>query len=188
MPLSPLPDLLETERLRLRRQRIEDAEIYRELWTERDHRAPPHRRIDTDGHPTADDIAARIRAEQGGSGSGLLTVERVHEGDVVGYCGLLEGRDDPDEPELAYELLRRAHGAGYATEAARAVVGWAAGAGYPRLRATVRSWNAASRNVLRKVGFVEERVEPDTEFGDIVVATMLLRPRRPDADAGGLTR
>ena len=58
-----------------------------------------------------------------------------------------------DEPELAYELLRRFHGRGYATEAARALVDAAAATGRHRLWSTVRPWNVASLRVLEKLGF-----------------------------------
>jgi GNAT superfamily N-acetyltransferase len=76
-------------------------------------------------------------------------VERKGTADVIGYCGLtVHGNGSPDEPELAYELLRAAHGRGYATEAGRAVVTWASEAGYRRLWAGVWDWNAASRRVL----------------------------------------
>lgn len=148
------------------------------MWTERDPRVPPHRRIGRDGRPTAEDIAARIRADEATSNSGLLTITRPLEGDAIGYCGLLfEGQSTPGEPELAYELLRRAQGHGYATEAARAVLTWAAEAGYERLWASVRSWNVASRNVLRKLGFVETgRVDPDVDFGDSLITVRTLRP------------
>lgn len=161
-------DSLETDRLLLRAAVVDDALIYRRLWTERDQRVPPHRRIDADGRPTVDDIAARIRAETEHAGPRLLTVERKVADDVIGYCGLTtHGRGSADEPELAYELLRMAHGYGYATEAGRAVVAWAGGAGYLRLWAGVRAWNTASRRVLEKLGFRETgQVEPDAAHGD----------------------
>jgi len=83
----------------------------------------------------------------------------------------------PGEPELAYELLSHAHGYGFATEAAQAVVTWAADAGFERLWAGVRSWNVASRNVLHKLGFVETgRVIPDADFGDSLITTKALVP------------
>ncbi len=83
---------------------------------------------------------------------GLFAVQRKSAGDVIGYCGLVFHRNGaPDEPELAYELLHRAHGFGYATEAGGAVVTWATEAGYERLWATVRAWNVASRRVLEKL-------------------------------------
>jgi len=158
---------LETDRLVLRQGRAGDAATYRQLWTERDPRVPPHRRISAEGRPGVEDIAAQIRAERGGPGPGLLAVERKGTADVIGYCGLnIDGNGTPDEPELAYELLRAAHGHGYATEAGQAVVAWADEAGYRRLRAGVWDWNVASRRVLEKLGFRETgRVEPGSAYG-----------------------
>ncbi len=160
-------DTLETDRLILRRRRVDEAAIYRQLWTERDLRVPPHRRIDSEGRPTVEDIAAHIRAEREGSGPGVLAVERKAAADVIGYCGLsIHGNGSPDEPELAYELLSAAHGCGYATEAGRAVVEWASEAGYRRLWAGVWDWNVASRRVLEKLGFREAgRVGPESVYG-----------------------
>jgi [ribosomal protein S5]-alanine N-acetyltransferase len=160
-------DTLETDRLILRHSKVGDAAIYRQLWTERDLRVPPHRRINSEGRPTVEDIAAQIRAERGEPGSGLLAVERKGTADVIGYCGLIiHGNGSPDEPELAYELLRVVHGCGYATEAGRAVVAWASGAGYRRLWAGVWDWNVASRRVLEKLGFREVgRVRPGSVYG-----------------------
>ena len=168
MPPVRVLDTLETDRLILRRSRAGDAAIYRQLWTERDLRVPPHRRISPEGRPTVEDIAAQIRAEREESRPGILAVERKGTADVIGYCGLIfPGNGSPDEPELAYELLRAAHGCGYATEAGRAVVTWASEAGYGRLWASVRDWNVASRRVLEKLGFRETgRVEPDAVHGD----------------------
>jgi [ribosomal protein S5]-alanine N-acetyltransferase len=163
----PVLDTLETDRLILRDRRVDDAPIYRQLWTERDPRVPLHRQIDLEGRPTVEDIAAQIRAEPMESGPLILAVERKGTADVIGYCGLtIHGNALPDEPELAYELLRAVHGCGYATEAGRAVVTWAGEAGYRRLWAGVWDWNVASRRVLEKLGFRETgRVEPDSVYG-----------------------
>jgi ribosomal-protein-alanine N-acetyltransferase len=165
---SPVLETLETDRLLLRRRRADEAGVYHRLWTERDPQVPPHRRIDPEGRPTVADIAARIRAEDEGPGPGLLAVQRKDTGDVIGCCGLLLPPDGPpDEPELAFELLRAAQGRGYATEAAGAVLDWACEAGFRRVRAGVRDWNTASRRVLQKLGFRETgRVDPDAVHGD----------------------
>lgn len=172
--MTPVPrlDVLETDRLILRRRRVDEAAVYRRLWAERDPRVPPRRQIDSEGRPTVEDIAAEIRAERGQPGPGILAVERRGAADVIGYCGLVfRGNGSPDEPELAYELLRVAHGCGYATEAGRAVVTWVSEAGYARLWATVRDWNVASRRVLEKLGFRETgRVERDAVHGDSLLA------------------
>jgi [ribosomal protein S5]-alanine N-acetyltransferase len=167
MSLMRVLGTLETDRLVLRHSRVGDAAVYRQLWTERDLRVPEHRRITSEGRPTVEDIAAQIRAERGEPGPGLLAVERKGTADVIGYCGLIvHGNGSPDEPELAYELLRAAHGCGYATEAGRAVVTWADEAGYRRLWAGVWDWNVASWRVLEKLGFRETgRVEPSSVYG-----------------------
>jgi [ribosomal protein S5]-alanine N-acetyltransferase len=180
MSLVPVLDALETDRLILRHRRAEEAGIYRQLWTERDPRVPAQRRIDPEGRPTVDDIAAQIRAEREESRPGILAVARSDAADVIGYCGLIfHGNGSPDEPELAYELLRAAHGWGYATEAGRAVVTWASEAGYERLWAMVRDWNVASRRVLEKLGFHETGcVERDSIHGDSLLAVRESTPDR----------
>ena len=167
--------VLETGRLLLRPWRVAEAVVLRELWTERDPRVPPHRRIDADGHPTVADLEDSIRTSQP-SPIGLLAVERKAAGDVVGYCGLIDsGRGSAGEPELAFELLRRAWRQGYATEASLAVLDWARSSGYERVWATVWEWNTAARRVLAKVGFTEtERKEVDAVCGTTLFTTRRL--------------
>ena len=159
--------VLETDRLILRSWRVSEAPVQRELWSERDPRVPPHRRIDEHGKPTIADLEEAIRTSPQPTSLGLLALERKEEGDVVGYCGLVESdRGAADEPELAFELLRRVWGHGYATEASWAVLGWARSAGHERLWATVWDWNLASRQVLVKLGFTEtDRTEVDPVRG-----------------------
>lgn len=162
----PTPERLETERLILRPRRVDEARTYRRLWTERDPRVPARRRIDVDERPTVEDIADHLRSEVLSTGLKVLAVELAETGEVIGYCGLFAvGGRPADEPELAYELLVSAHGNGYATEAARAVVTWAREAGYPRLWADVWDWNTASRRVLDKLGFRETEVVEPGEHG-----------------------
>ncbi|MFB7379934.1 GNAT family N-acetyltransferase [Kitasatospora purpeofusca] len=166
---------LGTSRLLLRPWRAAEAVVQHELWTERDPRVPPHRRIDADGHPTVGELEDSIRTNQLWS-SGLLAVERKASHDVIGYCGLVDtGRGAAGEPELAFELLRRVWGQGYATEASLAVLDWARSSGHERLWATVWDWNTASRRVLAKVGFTEtERKEVDPARGTTLFTTRRL--------------
>lgn len=162
---------LETERLLLRPRQVADAAVQRELWTERDPRVPQHRRIDADGRPTVADLEELIRAARAPS---LLTVERKANGDVVGYCGLVDsGRGVDRGPELAFELLRRVWGQGYATEASLAVLDWARSSGHVRLWATVWDWNTASRRVLAKLGFEETEQREVDEVHGITLLTVL---------------
>lgn len=152
---EPRGPVLHTARLVLRPWRAHEAATLRALWVERDPRVPAHRRIDAGGRPTVADLEESIRADLPAT-VGLLAVELAGTGEVIGYCGLVDtGRAVPGEPELAFELLRRHQGQGYATEASRAVLDRARSTGHQRLWATVWDWNAASRQVLTKLGFVE---------------------------------
>jgi RimJ/RimL family protein N-acetyltransferase len=172
------PKQLTTERLQLRTWEPADAEEYRNLWAERDPRAV--RRIDEHGRPTVDDLRGWLTDNPLGAvpGLGLLPIVRRDEGDLIGYCGLTVGQASFEEPELAYELAKRAHGFGYATEAARAVVEAAAATGRKRLWATVREWNTASFRVLEKLGFHDSgRVTEDPQRGNSIWMTCDLEGR-----------
>lgn len=150
---------IETERLSLRLRDERDAAWYRELVAERGEEMP-----------TLDEATARLARFRDltiESGIGALAICRRAEGDVIGYCALVVGRCSLDEPEIAYELLRRFHGHGYATEAARALVEAAAATGRLRLWSTVRPWNTASLRVLDKIGFRKDHVSSD-DRGEVV--------------------
>jgi len=137
---------IETERLSLRLRDEEDAAWNLELLGE-------HEGGTTLTLADAQRRLAEQNVQAHESGFGFLAIRRRAEGDVIGYCGLLVGRGSFDEPEIAYELLRRAHGHGYATEAAQAILEAAFATGRRRLWATVRAWNAPSFRVLEKIGF-----------------------------------
>ncbi len=150
---------IETERLKLRVRDERDAVWYRELIGERGEEIP-----------TLEESKARLarfRAMTKETGIGALAIDRRAEGDTIGYCALIVGRASLDEPELAYELLQRFHGHGYATEAARALVAAAVATGRRRLWSTVRAWNAPSLRVLDKLGFRRDHTVAD-DAGDIV--------------------
>jgi RimJ/RimL family protein N-acetyltransferase len=156
----PLASELATARLSLRLREPHDAPWFLELLGE--HEDGPR--------PTLAQVEQsltneNLRAHQ--TGIGLLTIRRRAEGDAIGYCGLVVGRASLDEPELAYELLRRAHGHGYATEAAGAVLAAAFATGRRRIWATVRPWNAPSLRVLDKLEFRRDRIEAD-DRGDVL--------------------
>lgn len=168
--------MLETSRLLLRPWRVSEAVVQRALWTERDPRVPAHRRIDADGRPTAAELEDAIRTTAPPSTTGLLAVERKSARDVIGYCGLTDGGPGAQgEPELAVELLRRAWGHGYATEASQAVLDWARVGGNERVGATVWDWNTASRRLLSRLGFTETgRRDVDPRHGTTLFTTKRL--------------
>ncbi len=163
---------LETDRLLLRPWRMSEGVILREIWSERDPRVPPHRRIDALGNPTVAHLEREIIAYKPAS-VGLLAVELKETGRVIGYSGLIDSGRGAREPELAYELLRRHWGRGYATEASWAILNWARSSRYERLWATVWDWNAGTRRVLAKIGFVEVGFEMTTHGTNIVTTKFL---------------
>jgi RimJ/RimL family protein N-acetyltransferase len=147
----PMSFVIETPRLSLRLRDPADAEWNLELLGERDGGTTQ----------TLAEVQQRIAAQNvqaHENGFGFLAISRRAEGDVIGYCGLLVGRASFDEPEIAYELLRRAHGHGYATEAARAVLDAAFATGRRRIWSTVGAWNGPSLRVLEKIGFRRDHV------------------------------
>jgi RimJ/RimL family protein N-acetyltransferase len=156
----PMVSWLSTERLKLRPWMGTDVDEYRALVAERG-----------DGVPAVEDIRDRIvtqLAATAQTGIALLPVCRRVEGDFVGYCGLIIGRSTLDEPEIAYELLQRVHGHGYATEAARAVLDAAIATGRTRLWSTVGSWNSASLRVLEKLGFQRDHLTTKDDGSEVV--------------------
>ena len=160
-----MPFALETERLTLQLWEESDAAGYRQLVGERG-----------DEMPTLEGALDEIRgARESAPGRGihLMTIRLRGEDEFLGYCGLIIGRASIDEPEIAYELLRSAHGRGYATEAGAAIVEAARATGRTRLWSTVGAWNAPSFRVLEKLGFRRDRTTPG-EHGDVVWNVLVL--------------
>ncbi|MFI1221060.1 MULTISPECIES: GNAT family N-acetyltransferase [unclassified Streptomyces] len=160
-----MPFHLETERLTLRPWAASDAARFRDLLAER-------------GKPTSSvehlrSSIGELLAATETTGIALLPIQRREEGDFIGYCGLIIGRSTLEEPEIAYELFRHAHGRGYATEAAGAVLEAAAATGRKRLWSTVATWNTPSFRVLEKLGFERDRVSME-ENGEVVWLTRSL--------------
>jgi RimJ/RimL family protein N-acetyltransferase len=161
--------MLTTPRLLLRPQEPDDAVDFHRLWEERDPRVPAHRQLDAQGRPTVDDIAANIG--ESGASSLLLSVILRENSELLGYAGLVfTGQGAEDEAEIAFELLRRTHRNGYATEAGEAVIAWAKELGHRRLWASVWDWNIASPRVLEKLGFRDSgALSPVTEHGRTIL-------------------
>jgi RimJ/RimL family protein N-acetyltransferase len=86
---------------------------------------------------------------------------------------MLRVRPDGRSRRTAMPRSKRAHGRGYATEAAAAVLGAATATGRERLWATVRTWNTPSFRVPEKLGFHRDHVSAD-EGGEVVWLTRSL--------------
>ncbi|MET9125873.1 GNAT family N-acetyltransferase [Streptomyces sp. NPDC004528] len=164
-PYAPMPYHLGTERLILRPWAGSDATDFCALLSERGKGTPTVEHIRTS--------IAELLTATATTGIALLPVQRRDEGDFIGYCGLIVGRSTLNEPEIAYELFQHAHGRGYATEAADAVLDAAAATGRKRLWATVGAWNAPSLRVLEKLEFERDHVSTE-DNGEVVWLTRSL--------------
>lgn len=161
-----MPSEIITERLTLGRWHDDDLPDYTAMMNERDPRtasAPTGGFVD---RLVAQARLAQRRRELADTGIALLAV-RV-EDTFAGYCGLKVGHASLNEPEIAYELLRRFQGRGYATEAAQAVVVAATQTGRRRLWASVRTWNSPSLRVLTKTGFTATNRQVTDRSGRMV--------------------
>jgi RimJ/RimL family protein N-acetyltransferase len=146
MRYVPMATSMQTQRLRLRLRDECDAVWNHELLGE-------HEGATTE---SVQDVRLRLAEQRNqfhDSGIGLFTIRRRADDEPLGYCGLIVGRCSLDEPEIAYELLKRFHGYGYATEAAHAVMDAAFTTGRSRIWSTVGAWNEPSLRVLDKLGF-----------------------------------
>ena len=153
---KPMAVHLETERLSMQPWAEPDAGELCALVCERGSRTTVER--------CREAIASGL-AKTAVTGLAVLPIRRRDEGDFIGYCGLIVGRSTAEEPEIAYELLRRAHGRGYATEAAHAMLRLGfEGLGLHRIVARVDERNEPSVKLARRLGMRQEARLVHNEF------------------------
>lgn len=155
-----MPSRIETDRLILTPEQEDDAEWFAELLNTRGV-----------GTFTTEDARQRIAAMAAtieAIGIGALVLRTRAEGDPLGYVAIVVGRGSLEEPELAFELLPRAHGQGYATEASRALLEAAFGTGRTRIWSTVGAWNTPSLRVLQTLGFRRDHITTDAGGEQVV--------------------
>ena len=145
------PPTLQTERLVLRPLSMDDLDALHRTSNE-----PSVRRYLWDDEPvpveTIRDLIAQSAHMFSEEGIGLFGVRMRGREDLLGFCGFvrLEGME---EPELGYELTRKAWGRGLATEASRACLRHAfEEAGLERAIAGADAPNRASLRVIEKLG------------------------------------
>lgn len=150
-PHRPLPVIdIATERLKLVAPTIDDAPDIARFVGDRDVAI----RLASVPHPYGleDAIHFILRIMPVHS---VWAVRRKSDGRFIGVIGLAP-TDRPDaDAELGYWYGKPFWGAGYATEAARGLLGYVDSAGLSRLEAGYFEFNPASGRVLEKVGFRE---------------------------------
>jgi RimJ/RimL family protein N-acetyltransferase len=111
----------------------------------------------------------QLRAEWGELRWGpWLAVARA-TGDAVG-CVVVGRPDAAGRVVLGYSIYPGFAGRGYATEAARALVGWALSQANVRsVHATIPPWHAPSVRVAEKVGMQRVGTDADDEVGEVLV-------------------
>lgn len=148
--------ILETERLWLRRQRVEDVAFLTDLWSDAAvtrYMGGPRERswlhsvfTETAAHPFADAYD-------------LWPLMEKMSGLPVGHCGLLDKEvEGKAEIELTYVLAQPSWGKGYAVEIGRGLMQYAFSAlKLQRLIALIEPDNPASARTAEKIGFHFEK-------------------------------
>lgn len=156
-----------TERLRLRRSEPDDAAAISRYRSDPEvHRQQGWER--TDPESVRDDIQEMTRRAPGEVGGWVqFTVEEREGGRLVGDVGLSPADGEPGVVKVGYTIDPAFQGKGYATEAVRALVGYAFETlGADVVRAYASADNAASIRVAEHVGMrLVERFEGEDEDG-----------------------
>lgn len=151
-------NLLETERLVLRRMKVGDAEFIFELVNERAF----IRNIGDKGVRTLEDARNYILngpvASYAKFGFGLYLVVLRETGESTGICGLLK-RDSLQDVDIGFAFLERFWRKGFAYESAAAVMEYGRTAlGLKRIVAITSPDNEGSMRVLEKIGLRFEKM------------------------------
>ncbi len=87
------------------------------------------------------------------------------DGQIIGHIGVYDIDPEHATGELGYTVGASFTGRGFATEAARAVMGYMfREAGLSKLAAWAKTANIASCKVLEKIGMSQTKVEGDTAY------------------------
>ncbi len=142
--------VIETDRLILRHVTPDDAPHIHALLTDADFLA----QIGDRGVKTLDDARVAITERYVPAyacGTGMFAVVDRENGAWLGMAGLVD-RDGLDHVDVGYAFLPAGRGKGYALEAVRGVMGWAAAKGIAPIVAIVSPENARSIAILEAVG------------------------------------
>ena len=147
--------ILETERLSLRPLEVSDA----------DRLFPVLSDVEVMAHwdiPEVDDpdlVKAIVEGQVADAETGKAAhwaIRRLDDGEFLGACDLSDIDRWHKRAEVGFILGRNAWGHGYALEAMRAVIGYAAAMGVRRLAARTHLGNRRSDALLEKLGFEQE--------------------------------
>ena len=149
------PPILETERLRLTPlARSDSAQIFPLM---RDAEVMAFWDVGEIDDPDVIDAIVEGQVEDMSAGRAIYWAMRALADEAfVGVCDLSEIDRRHKRAEIGFMLSREAWGQGYALEAMRAVLTYAASSGLSRLLARSHLGNRRSDTLLEKLGFEEE--------------------------------
>ena len=153
----------ETARLRLREWDAADADRFYAVMN------TPAVMEHLGGVQTPDEWRAafeRLRGYQRDFGHSFWLIERLADGELLGFCGLKrvnsEGAPYPGDFEIGWRLREDAWGQGYAKEAAIESLDLAFGRfGAPHVVALTVNQNEASQGLMKRLGMTRR---PDLDF------------------------
>lgn len=139
--------MIETERLILRRFRKEDLQdLYEYLSDAETVQYEPYRPMDM--NEVKEQLDRRISTDE------MIAVELKSNHKLIGIVYF--GKRDFDSLELGYVFNKRYWGQGYAVESCQALIRKAFSEGVHRIDAECDPQNAASWNLLERLGFTRE--------------------------------
>jgi RimJ/RimL family protein N-acetyltransferase len=95
----------------------------------------------------------------------IIRTQSSSEGEIVGHCGFHGPPEIIGRAEIGYTVFTAYRNQGYATEAAKALVGWAFEQGESKVFASLSPANAPSLAVVRKLGFTQVGAQEDEVDG-----------------------
>lgn len=144
--------MIETQRLRMRAWRDSDIVPFQAICSDPEVMATLGPPLDIDETAALIERICAIEAEHGYT---FWALERRDDARLIGWCGAIRGSAGPvaGKAEIGWRLARDCWGAGYATEAARAVIAWTFDHIFDDdIWAITWRGNARSRAVMEKLG------------------------------------
>lgn len=162
--------MFETERLRVRRFELADAQSLYEYHQDEAVRKWIPNECYADIEEARDAIDFFVSCVDTKRLPYVLAVELKETGELIGDTGVNEVDGKPDEVEIGYVISREHSGNGYATELVKAMTEFAAATfGIKALYGRVMHGNIASVRVLEKNGYrfvTEESGAEDDPYGN----------------------
>lgn len=173
------PDVIETQRLLIRRFTVDDAEAYWPLVSSPEVLRYVGEPALTSIEAVRDLIESRPLRDYQLYGYGRMACIDKDSGRLIGFSGL-KYLDDMNETDIGYRFLPEAWGKGYATESAAAILArQSLQFGLRRIIGLVEPENHGSVRVLKKLGLTFERRLADASHGDLDLYAVALPGPRP---------